>query len=206
MALLDMDSDALALVASHLCLPLSAHSLVLTCHRFADGDGRLAISTGCRIAAARLLGCRAGEVQLRLESLPYAWVLVFDADTEEEAVYSMESTDGSVDRHVVLAFEDHDDAERYALSLSDVATLSACFAPASAISRSSTRPSRPGSSATAPAHTVVTEFACPVQVSETQGPAGHVTFLAAAVAFSFARASLPRRSHPGLHKCQGPAS
>jgi len=60
----------------------------------------------------------AEEVQRRLEALPYAWVLVYDADTEEEAVYSMEVTEGSEDQHVVLAFEDRDEAEAYALSLS----------------------------------------------------------------------------------------
>ena len=55
-------------------------------------------------------------MQQRLEALPCAWVLVFDADTEEEAVYSMEMDS---EQHVVLAFEDREEAEQYALSLRD---------------------------------------------------------------------------------------
>jgi hypothetical protein len=66
---------------------------------------------------------QAEEVQRRIESLPFAWVLVFAADTEEEAVYSMEA-DGDVDQHVVLAFEDREDAETYAASLSDAEVIS----------------------------------------------------------------------------------
>ena len=58
----------------------------------------------------------ADVVQNRLESLPCAWVLVFDADTEDEAVYSMELV-SQPDEHVVLAFEDRSEAESYALSL-----------------------------------------------------------------------------------------
>ena len=52
----------------------------------------------------------ADVVQNRLESLPCAWVLVFDADTEDEAVYSMELV-SQPDEHVVLAFEDRSEAE-----------------------------------------------------------------------------------------------
>ena len=61
-------------------------------------------------------------MQERLEALPCAWVLVFDADTEEEAVYSMEVEEQS-DMHVVLAFEDREEAELYALSLSEADPL-----------------------------------------------------------------------------------
>jgi len=59
----------------------------------------------------------ADAVQERLEALPCAWVLVFDADTEDEAVYSMELA-SDPDAHVVLAFEDRTEAEAYALALS----------------------------------------------------------------------------------------
>ena len=59
------------------------------------------------------------SVRVRLEALEQAWVLVFDEDTDDEAVYSMEV--GADEAHVVLAFEDHDEAERYALSLQDEA-------------------------------------------------------------------------------------
>jgi hypothetical protein len=60
------------------------------------------------------------SVQQRLVSMEHAWVLVFDADTEDEAVYSME-VDEDGDSHVVLAFEDRDEAERYAVSLREEA-------------------------------------------------------------------------------------
>ena len=56
--------------------------------------------------------------QERLEALPHAWVLVFDADTDEEAVYSMEVEEED-NSHVVLAFEDREEAEAYAKSLKD---------------------------------------------------------------------------------------
>ena len=59
-------------------------------------------------------------MQQRLVSMEHAWVLVFDADTEDEAVYSME-VDEDGDSHVVLAFEDRDEAERYAVSLREEA-------------------------------------------------------------------------------------
>ena len=60
------------------------------------------------------------QLQTRLESMDMAWVLVFDADTEEEAVYSME-VDEEEGSHVVLAFEDKLEAERYAVSLREEA-------------------------------------------------------------------------------------
>jgi hypothetical protein len=67
--------------------------------------------------ASRMRAIQESEsVQQRLEALPCAWVLVFDADTEEEAVYSMEMDS---EQHVVLAFEDREEAEQYALSLRD---------------------------------------------------------------------------------------
>jgi len=67
------------------------------------------------------------ELNERFEALPSAWVLVFDAETDDEAVYSMQinahddddDDDDDDETHVVLAFEDKDDAERYALSLTD---------------------------------------------------------------------------------------
>jgi len=57
----------------------------------------------------------------RLVALEHAWVLVYDADTDDEAVYSMEM-EGD-DSHVVLAFESRQDAEDYAQSLSDEQAL-----------------------------------------------------------------------------------
>jgi len=60
------------------------------------------------------------QLQTRLESMDMAWVLVFDADTEEEAVYSME-VDEEEGSHVVLAFEDKLEAEQYAVSLREEA-------------------------------------------------------------------------------------
>jgi len=56
------------------------------------------------------------QLQRRIEGLEQAWVLVYDEDSDDEAVYSMEvEEEGGV--QVVLAFEDRDEAERYALSL-----------------------------------------------------------------------------------------
>jgi len=60
------------------------------------------------------------DLQQRLEKMDMAWVLVFDADTEDEAVYSMEVDEGD-GSHVVLAFEDKDEAETYADSLKEEA-------------------------------------------------------------------------------------
>jgi len=55
-------------------------------------------------------------LQRRIEGLEQAWVLVFNEDTDDEAVYSMEvAQEGGA--HVVLAFEDKAEAESYALSL-----------------------------------------------------------------------------------------
>lgn len=71
----------------------------------------------------------AQSVQERLEALPCAWVLVFDADTEDEAVYSMEVHDDEPDSHVVLAFEDREEAEAYALSLTTADPLDVSLAP-----------------------------------------------------------------------------
>lgn len=71
--------------------------------------------------AARLQPVRKQhELAIRLESLTSIWVLVFEAGTDDEAVYSME-LDGrsSDDAHVVLAFEDMMDAKRYSLSLKE---------------------------------------------------------------------------------------
>jgi len=70
----------------------------------------------------RMISVRANaEREKRFMALPSAWVIVFDADTEEEAVYSMEIDQGhgEEEQHVVLAFEDATDAERYAASLAD---------------------------------------------------------------------------------------
>lgn len=55
------------------------------------------------------------ELRQRLEALPAAWVLVFDHETDEEAVYSMELADQ--DQHVVVAFENESDAAAYASSI-----------------------------------------------------------------------------------------
>ena len=61
------------------------------------------------------------ELTQKFEALPSAWVLVFDAETDDEAVYSMqmEGGDDGDEMHAVLAFEEEADAERYALSLTD---------------------------------------------------------------------------------------
>lgn len=68
--------------------------------------------------ASRIDGVKESEeLERRLMSLPHAWVLVFEADTEDEAVYSMEVEDDPGDDHVVLAFERREDAEAYARSL-----------------------------------------------------------------------------------------
>jgi len=56
------------------------------------------------------------ELRERLEALPQAYVLVFNEDTEDETVYSMEVAEEG-ETPVVLAFEDPNDAQRYALSL-----------------------------------------------------------------------------------------
>jgi len=61
------------------------------------------------------------ELAQKFEALSSAWVLVFDPETDEEAVYSMQIEEGAAvdEAHVVLAFEDVKDAERYALSLTE---------------------------------------------------------------------------------------
>jgi len=58
------------------------------------------------------------QLERRLDALDQAWVLVFDADTEEEAVYSMEMSeeDGA---HVVLAFECANEARLYSQTLKE---------------------------------------------------------------------------------------
>jgi len=74
----------------------------------------------------------AVELETRLEALPCAWVLVYDADTEDEAVYSMEVGDGT--QHVVLAFEDREEAEAYSLSLrQNDPTYDAAFGPVASV-------------------------------------------------------------------------
>jgi hypothetical protein len=60
------------------------------------------------------------KIGKRLEALEEAFVLVFDEDTDDEAVYSME-VEGDPDSHVVVAFEDRSEAERYAVSLQEEA-------------------------------------------------------------------------------------
>ena len=101
----------------------------------ADSDnpsvsGRAAATAAAAAAAAeeewdwstlssRITSIQAQDsLQARLDALPHAWVLVFDADTDDEAVYSMEleEHDGA---HVVLAFEDREEAESYAESLAE---------------------------------------------------------------------------------------
>jgi len=57
------------------------------------------------------------ELRQRLEALPTAWVLVFDHETEEETVYSMELADQEQD--IVIAFENEDDAAAYASSIAE---------------------------------------------------------------------------------------
>lgn len=61
-----------------------------------------------------------GVLEQRLEALEQAWVLVFDAETDEEAVYSMEMVEEG-GAHVVLAFECATEAQRYAETLEDEA-------------------------------------------------------------------------------------
>ena len=61
-----------------------------------------------------------GVIEQRLEALEQAWVLVFDAETDEEAVYSMEMVEEG-GAHVVLAFECATEAQRYAETLEDEA-------------------------------------------------------------------------------------
>jgi len=57
------------------------------------------------------------QLERRLDALEQAWVLVFDADTDEEAVYSMDMHEE--DAHVVLAFECAAEARQYAETLRD---------------------------------------------------------------------------------------
>ena len=59
------------------------------------------------------------ELQSRLLALDQAWVLVFDADTDDEAVYSMEMHGEDEGGQVVLAFESDTEARTYAESLQD---------------------------------------------------------------------------------------
>ena len=71
----------------------------------------------------------SNTLEQRLEALEQAWVLVFDAETDEEAVYSMEMEEEE-GAHVVLAFECATEAKRYAETLrekvyEDVATVQA---------------------------------------------------------------------------------
>jgi len=57
------------------------------------------------------------ELRSKLEALPQAYVLVFNEDTDDETVYSMEvAAEGETP--VVLAFECPEDASAYAVSLS----------------------------------------------------------------------------------------
>lgn len=76
------------------------------------------------------LRCRMREVQAndallsRLGSIPHAFVLVFDPDTEDEAVYSIElppdEAEAEASRkpvHSVVAFEDEEEAKAYAASV-----------------------------------------------------------------------------------------
>ena len=69
----------------------------------------------------RELAARVAEVHElqqtrdRLGELPHAWVLVFDADTDDEAVYSIELP--SQPKQVVVAFEEHSEAQRFAAAL-----------------------------------------------------------------------------------------
>jgi len=57
----------------------------------------------------------AEQLRSRLEELTFAWVLVFDLDTDDETVYSLEMPNER--RHVVVAFEDRDEAMLYAESI-----------------------------------------------------------------------------------------
>ena len=61
------------------------------------------------------------ELQARLLALDQAWVLVFDADTDDEAVYSMEMHGEGEGAQVVLAFESDAEARTYAESLHEEA-------------------------------------------------------------------------------------
>jgi len=71
------------------------------------------------VLADRMSDLKAGEhLKQRLDALPHAWVIVFDVDTDEEAVYSMELP--QEDKNVVAAFENREDAERYAGTLSEM--------------------------------------------------------------------------------------
>jgi hypothetical protein len=47
------------------------------------------------------------ELRQRFERMPHAWVLVFDPDSDDEAVYSVELPQHA--EHVVVAFEDEDE-------------------------------------------------------------------------------------------------
>lgn len=67
-----------------------------------------------RIAQLRASEAEAEELSKQLAHIKHAFVLVFDVDTEEEAVYIM---DVEEQRGVVLAFETKYDAEQYARSL-----------------------------------------------------------------------------------------
>jgi len=67
-----------------------------------------------RIAEVREAEKEQDEVRDKISKMPHAFVLVFDVDTDDEAVYSMEVEE---DKGVVLAFESNYDAERYARSL-----------------------------------------------------------------------------------------
>jgi len=70
--------------------------------------------------AERMVSVKASEsLQARFHALPSAWVLVFDADTDDEAVYSMEVEAAEEESHVVLAFESKEDAEEYSVSLQE---------------------------------------------------------------------------------------
>lgn len=67
-----------------------------------------------RISEVRASEAEAEELSKQLAHVKHAFVLVFDVDTEEEAVYIM---DVEEQRGVVLAFETKYDAEQYARSL-----------------------------------------------------------------------------------------
>ena len=67
-----------------------------------------------RIAEVRASEAEAEQLRKGLAHIKHAFVLVFDVDTEDEAVYIM---DVEQQRGVVLAFETEGDAEEYARSL-----------------------------------------------------------------------------------------
>jgi len=67
-----------------------------------------------RIAEVRASEAEAEQLSKGLAHIKHAFVLVFDVDTEDEAVYIM---DVEQQRGVVLAFETEGDAEEYARSL-----------------------------------------------------------------------------------------